>query len=75
MVHWWQARVRHGLLTHMAFLQILDILADLVFDQHGVQRAFQGLLSRGARPHRLLYRWSAVHLCTGVLWWNYAGEK
>lgn len=68
-------RVRQGLLMHMAFLQVLDILAGLVPDQHGVQRAVQGMLSCGARPHCLLYCRSAVHLRTRLLWWNHAGEK
>ena len=61
------------LMMHSAFLQVLDVLADLVPDQHGVKCAVQGLLSSGAGPHHLLHCWSAVHLRACLLWWNHAG--
>lgn len=64
---------RHGVLMCTTFLQVLDILADLVSDQHGVERAVQGLLSSGAGSHHLLHCWSAVHLCACFLWWHHAG--
>lgn len=60
--------------THIS-LQVLDILADLVPDQHGVQRALQGLLSSGTGPHRLLHCGRDCHLHSGLLWWNHAGKK